>query len=58
MVSSELTEIINMCDRAYVVHEGRITGELYRSDFSQDKIMYYATGGSHGADKNQRRNNG
>jgi ABC-type sugar transport system ATPase subunit len=45
MVSSELPEIINMCDRVYVVAQGRITGELSEEDFSQERIMYYATGG-------------
>lgn len=45
LISSELTEIINMCDRIYVVAQGQITGELQRSDFNQEKIMYHATGG-------------
>lgn len=45
MISSELPEIINICDRAYVVSQGRITGELNREDFSQERIMHYATGG-------------
>lgn len=44
MVSSELPEIISMCDRVYVVHSGRITGELRRQEFSQARIMQYATG--------------
>ena len=44
MISSELPEIISMCDRVYVVHSGRITGELPRQEFSQDMIMHYATG--------------
>lgn len=45
LVSSELSEIINMCDNVCVVHEGRITGRLSREEFSQNKIMHYATGG-------------
>lgn len=45
LISSELTELINMCDRIYVVSQGQITGELDRSEFDQEKIMYYATGG-------------
>ena len=45
LVSSELSEIINMCDNVCVVHEGRITGRLSREEFSQDKIMHFATGG-------------
>jgi inositol transport system ATP-binding protein len=44
MISSELPELIGMCDRIYVMAEGRITGEVFRSDFSQELIMQYATG--------------
>lgn len=43
MVSSELPELIGMCDRIYVMNQGRITGELNRSEFSQETIMKYAT---------------
>ncbi len=43
MISSELPELIAMCDRIYVMHDGRITGELQRSDFSQEKIMSLST---------------
>jgi len=44
MVSSELPELIGMCDRIYVMHKGTIAGELPGSEFSQERIMYYATG--------------
>lgn len=43
MVSSELPELIGMCDRIYVMNKGRITGELQRDEFTQEKIMKYAT---------------
>lgn len=43
MVSSELPELIMMCDRIYVMAKGKITGMLKREDFSQEKIMAYAT---------------
>lgn len=43
MVSSELPELIGMCDRIYVMSQGRITGELKRDEFSQETIMKYAT---------------
>ncbi|MDR3496446.1 MAG: sugar ABC transporter ATP-binding protein [Ancalomicrobiaceae bacterium] len=42
MVSSELPELIGMCDRMYVMAAGRITGELERAEFSQETIMRYA----------------
>lgn len=44
MVSSELPELIGMCDRIYVMNQGHIAGELKREDFSQEAIMVYATG--------------
>jgi inositol transport system ATP-binding protein len=43
MVSSELPELIMMCDRIYVMAKGEITGMLTRDEFSQEKIMYFAT---------------
>lgn len=45
MISSELPELLGMCDRIYVVFEGRITGELRREEFTQERVMTYATGG-------------
>ena len=42
VVSSEMPELIGMCDRIYVMAEGKISGELARKDFSQDTIMRYA----------------
>ncbi len=45
MISSELPEFIGMCDRAYIVYEGRITGELDRDELTQSAIMHLATGG-------------
>ena len=44
MVSSELPELIGMCDRIYVLSQGRITGELTRESFSAEQIMHYAIG--------------
>lgn len=41
LISSELPEILGMCDRIYVMSEGKITGELTRSEASQEKIMKY-----------------
>lgn len=39
MVSSELPEILGMCDRIIVMHEGSIRGELMREEATQEKIM-------------------
>ncbi len=43
MASSELPELIGMCDRILVFHEGRLAGELDRKDFSEEAIMRLAT---------------
>ncbi|MDR2742673.1 MAG: ATP-binding cassette domain-containing protein [Treponema sp.] len=44
MISSELPELLGMCDRIYVMSKGRIAAELNRGEFSQELIMQYATG--------------
>ncbi len=43
LVSSELPEIIGMCDRVIVLHEGKVTGELNRDELTQEKIMMLAS---------------
>jgi len=45
MISSELPEIMAMADRIFVIHEGRITAEVPKSDFSQETLLKYAIGG-------------
>lgn len=39
LISSELPEILGMCDRIYVMNEGKMLGELDSKDASQEKIM-------------------
>ena len=46
IISSELTEIIGMCDRVIVISEGRKTGELERESLNELEIMKLAVGGS------------
>lgn len=41
-ISSELPELINMCDRIAVMNHGRIA-HILSDDFSQERIMHYAT---------------
>lgn len=41
VISSELPEIIGMCDRIYVMNKGMIVGELMASEASQEKIMQF-----------------
>ncbi|MEA4906015.1 MAG: sugar ABC transporter ATP-binding protein [Anaerolineaceae bacterium] len=44
MVSSELPEILGISDRIYVMHEGRLAGEVSRKAASEELIMTYASG--------------
>ncbi|MFT4150591.1 MAG: sugar ABC transporter ATP-binding protein [Paracoccaceae bacterium] len=39
MISSEMPELLGMCDRIYVMNEGRIAGELTKAEASQERIM-------------------
>jgi putative multiple sugar transport system ATP-binding protein len=39
MSSSEMPELLGMCDRIYVMNEGRLVGELSRAEASQERIM-------------------
>ena len=39
VISSELPEILGICDKVYIMNEGRIVGELDRSEASQESIM-------------------
>lgn len=43
MISSEMEEIMGMSDRMLVMAEGKVVGELQREEFSQDKILKYAS---------------
>lgn len=43
-VSSEMEEVIGMSDRAIVMHEGRITGQLQRDELTEEGVMQLATG--------------
>jgi len=43
-VSSEMEEVLGMADRAYVMHEGRITGELAHEELTEETVMQLATG--------------
>lgn len=44
MISSDLPELIGMCDRILVMHQGTIQGEVLRDDFSEELILSYAAG--------------
>jgi ribose transport system ATP-binding protein len=44
MISSEMTEIIGMSDRTYVMHEGKLMGELIGEGIIEQNIMTLASG--------------
>lgn len=44
LISSELEEIIGMCDRVLVMRDGRIAGSLEGDRITEEQIMYHATG--------------
>lgn len=43
LISSELPELLGMCDRVYVMNEGSVTGEVAREEASQETLMMYMT---------------
>ena len=45
-VSSEMEEVLGLSDRALVMHEGRISGELNRVELCEEAVMRLATGQS------------
>lgn len=48
VISSELPELLGLCDRIYTLAEGRITGELDRAEANQETLMRYMTTSTHG----------
>ncbi len=44
MVSSDMEEILGMSDRIIVLHEGLVSGELTRDEFSQERVLQLASG--------------
>jgi len=43
LISSDIEEILGMCDRILVLAEGKISGEFKRSEATKEAIMYKAT---------------
>ncbi len=44
LISSELPEIIGLCDRAIIMQNGKINGQIEKKDFSEELILKYASG--------------
>jgi putative multiple sugar transport system ATP-binding protein len=47
VISSELPELLGLCDRIYTLAEGRITHEFSRDEASQESLMRYMTTAHH-----------
>jgi putative multiple sugar transport system ATP-binding protein len=43
VISSELPELLGLCDRIYALSAGRITGEVPREEATQERLMEYMT---------------
>lgn len=43
-ISSELPELIGLCDRVMVIHEGRLAGEVSGDDLTEENILHLASG--------------
>jgi ABC-type sugar transport system ATPase subunit len=46
LISSEIDELVHVCDRVYVLREGRIVSELLRDDITKEAILSVALLGS------------
>jgi ribose transport system ATP-binding protein len=46
LISSELSEIVHVCDRAYVMRAGTMGGELSRAQLSEENILRLAMHGA------------
>ena len=44
LISSELPEVVGMCDRVVVMHEGRLSGVVVDEDINEKKIIQLASG--------------
>jgi ABC-type sugar transport system ATPase subunit len=53
VVSSELPELIPLCDRILIVRNGAISGELLKNDFSEERILKLAMP-EHGETRNEK----
>jgi putative multiple sugar transport system ATP-binding protein len=43
VISSELPELLGLCDRIYALSAGRVTGQLSRAEATQERLMHLMT---------------
>jgi ribose transport system ATP-binding protein len=53
MISSDMEEVIGVCDRIAVMHEGRISGQLERAQFSEQNVLRLAVGAAGAATRRE-----
>jgi ribose transport system ATP-binding protein len=46
IISSDLPEVLALADRILIMRHGRLTGELARTDATEEKIMHFAALGN------------
>ncbi|MEE2943535.1 MAG: sugar ABC transporter ATP-binding protein [Pseudomonadota bacterium] len=44
VISSDMPEIMGLCDRTLVMHQNKIVGDLNADDFSEERILSFAAG--------------
>jgi putative multiple sugar transport system ATP-binding protein len=54
LISSELSELIGMCDRIYVMREGAVAGELKGEEITEEKIGQMMFGSEEGSEQQER----
>jgi len=45
VISSEMLEVLGIADRILVMHDGSISGQLSKEQFSEEAVVHLATGG-------------
>ncbi|KAE8764352.1 multiple monosaccharide ABC transporter ATP-binding protein [Georgenia thermotolerans] len=51
VISSELPELLGICDRIYTMSQGRLTGEVPRDEATQERLMHFMTMDREGASR-------
>ena len=51
VISSELPELLGICDRIYAMSQGRLTGEVPRAEATQERLMHFMTMDKEGASR-------
>ena len=46
MISSDMPELIAMCDRVLVMRQGKLVGEIARADLTEETVLSYSIGGT------------